>query len=130
MKKVILVVMFVFGLSGASFAQSIEGTWRTAVDDNGNSGLIEVTACGSRFCGVLIKSFDSSGAEMASDNVGKQIIWDMKDKGNGAYGNGKIWSPDRDKTYNSKLQVTGDTLTVKGCVLGICRDGGVWTRAN
>jgi len=130
MKKLALILAFALGFSGAAFAQSIEGTWRTAADDNGNTGLIEVTACGDRFCGVLIKSFDSSGNQMESPNVGKQIIWDMKAKGDGAYGNGKIWSPDRDKTYNSRLQISGDTLTVKGCVLGICRDGGVWTRVN
>jgi uncharacterized protein (DUF2147 family) len=26
--------------------------------------------------------------------------------------------------------LNGDTLAVRGCVLGICRDGGTWTRVN
>ena len=47
--------------------------------------------------------------------------------GGGSY-KGKVWSPDRDKTYNSRLELTGDTLKVSGCVLGICRDGGSWSR--
>jgi hypothetical protein len=41
---------------------------------------------------------------------------------------GQVWSPDRDKTYNSRLQLIGDTLAVSGCVFGICRDGGAWIR--
>lgn len=130
MKIIALAIVMAFGFAGASFAQSIEGIWRTAADDNGNSGYVEVTACGDKFCGVLIKSFDAAGKERASDNIGKQIIWDMVSRGNGAYARGKVWSPDRDKTYNSRIQISGDTLSVKGCVLGICRDGGTWTRVK
>ena len=46
----------------------------------------------------------------------------MKASGDGTYSGGKIWAPDRDKTYNSKMALSGDTLTVSGCVIGICRD--------
>jgi uncharacterized protein (DUF2147 family) len=28
------------------------------------------------------------------------------------------------------MQLNGNTLSVRGCVLGICRDGGTWTRVN
>jgi uncharacterized protein (DUF2147 family) len=54
----------------------------------------------------------------------------MVAEGAGAYSGGKIWSPDRDKTYNGKMQLTGNGLAVSGCVLGICRDGGTWTRVK
>ena len=56
--------------------------------------------------------------------------WDMVALGDGAYGKGKVWSPDRDKTYSSKLQLNGNSLSVQGCVFGICRDGGTWSRVN
>ena len=108
-------------------ADPIEGFWRTIGDDNGNSGLIEVAPCGTKICGVLITAYDSSGAEISSENVGNQIIWNTVNKGGGVY-RGKVWSPDRDKTYNSKLILTGDQLSVSGCVLGVCREGGVWSR--
>ncbi|MGR3292336.1 MAG: DUF2147 domain-containing protein [Paracoccaceae bacterium] len=91
---------------------------------------MQVTPCGEAFCGILIKSFDSSGAALESDNIGKRIIWGMQARGNGKYARGKIWSPDRDKTYNSKMTLSGDTISVSGCVFGICRDGGTWTRLN
>ncbi len=116
----------------AALADPVEGIWKTKPDDNGNFGHIQIGACGDRFCGTLVKSFDKSGKEMTSPNVGKRIVWDMQSEGGGAYGNGKVWSPDRDKTYNSKMQLNGDSLSVKGCVMGgmICRDGGAWSRVK
>ncbi len=130
MKKLILAAILAMSASAAFAADPIEGIWQTAKDDNGNYGHIEVKPCGNAFCGVLIRSFDSSGAPLESENIGKQIIWDMVAYGDGFYDDGKIWSPDRDKTYNSDLTITGDSLTVRGCVLGICRDGGTWTRVK
>lgn len=116
--------------AGAALADPVEGMWRTKADDNGNSGLIQITPCGDAFCGKLVKAFDSAGKEWASPNVGKKIVWDMKPEGDGAYGDGKVWSPDRDKTYDAKMQLNGNKLSVSGCVLMICRDGGTWTRVQ
>ena len=78
----------------------------------------------------LVKSFDSSGAETLSPSIGKKIIWDMEAQGDGYYSGGKIWSPDRDKTYKSKMTLSGSKLAVEGCVMMICRDGGTWSRVN
>jgi uncharacterized protein (DUF2147 family) len=130
MKKLILAAaMTLFG-SAAFAADPIVGIWQTTKDDNGNYGHIEVKPCGPAFCGTLIKSFDSSGASLETENIGKQIIWDMVAYADGLYDDGKIWSPDRDKTYNSDMTLTGNSVTVRGCVLGICRDGGTWTRVK
>lgn len=130
MKHLILSAAFLIGLAGFAAADPVYGTWKTEPDDNGNTGQIKVEACGSKICGTLVKSFDSSGAETQSPNIGKKIIWDMVAQGDGAYGGGKVWSPDRDKTYKSKMQLSGKSLAVQGCVLGICRDGGTWKRVN
>lgn len=130
MKRMIAGVICAAGLAGMAAADPVFGNWRTAPDDNGNTGLIQVQACGSKICGTLVGAYNGAGAEMASPNVGKRIIWDMEPKGDGAYGNGKVWSPDRDKTYNSKMQLNGDSLAISGCVLMVCRDGGTWSRAN
>jgi uncharacterized protein (DUF2147 family) len=118
-------------VAGTAFAQDpVEGVWQTKKDDNGNFGYVEVKPCGPAFCGTLIKSFDASGAPLDSPNIGRPIIWDMVAYGDGVYDDGKVYSPDRDKTYNSDMQLTGDKLAVRGCVLGICRDGGTWTRVK
>ena len=126
-KKFALAAAALVLMTGAALADPLEGMWRTVADDNGNSGLIEVAPCGDMLCGTLIKSFDAAGAEMASDNIGRQIIFDTVNDGDGNY-SGQVYSPDRDKTYNSRLVLAGDNLSVSGCFLGICRDGGSWTR--
>ncbi len=130
MKKIIMGVVLGFGLAGMAAADPVYGTWKTEADDNGGVGYIEIAACGGKICGTLVKSFDSSGAETQSPNLGRKIIWDMVADSGGNYDGGKVWSPDRDKTYKSKMTLSGNGLAVKGCVLGICRDGGTWTRVN
>ena len=117
-------------MAGAAMADPVLGTWQTGKDDNGNYGHIKVVKCGAAICGTLVKSFSSDGSVLPSENTGRQIIWDMQPDGGGAYSGGKVYSPDRDKTYNSKMSLKGNKLSVSGCVLGICRDGGTWTRVN
>lgn len=116
-------------MAGAALADPVHGTWQTQPDDNGNYGLVTIAACGSAICGTLGDSFDSSGASIDSPNRGRQIVWDMTAQGDGEYRGGKIWAPDRDKTYNSRMSLNGNALKVQGCVFGICR-GQTWTRAN
>lgn len=130
MRKILLGLVLGMGVAGAAMADPVFGNWRTEPDDNGDSGLIRIEACGDKICGTLVKAFDASGAEKESENIGKKIVWDMVNEGDGAYGGGKIWAPDRDKVYASKMQLQGDKLAVSGCVLGglICRNGGNWTR--
>lgn len=130
MKTTLLALALAMAGSAAFAGDAVEGMWKTKADDNGNSGIIKIAPCGAAFCGVLVKSYDKSGAEWASPNIGKKIIWDMASEGDGNYGGGQIWAPDRDKTYASKMTLSGDNLNVKGCVLFICRDGGTWKRVN
>lgn len=120
---------FLFSAGMAMAADPLEGMWRTAKDDNGNSGLIKVAPCGAALCGTLVKSYGPDGKEIASDHIGRQIISETVSKGGGKYA-GKVYSPDRGKTYNSKLVLSGTTLSVSGCVLGICRDGGTWKKVK
>lgn len=128
-KKLILAAVLSMG-AGAALADPVEGIWKTKPDDNGNFGYVQIKPCGAMFCGTLIKAFDSSGKEKASENVGKKIVWDMVAYPDGLYDDGQIWSPDRDKTYNSDMTLSGNKLSVRGCVFGICRDGGTWTRVK
>ena len=130
MKRFVLIAGLVMSAGAAQAADPVEGVWKTKPDDNGNFGYVKVVPCGPAFCGTLIKSFDSAGAPLDSENIGKAIIWDMVAYGDGVYDDGKVWSPDRDKTYSSDMKLSGDQLSVRGCVLGICRDGGTWTRVK
>ena len=117
-------------LAGAAWADPVEGVWQTRKDDNGNFGHVKIKACGPAFCGTLVKAFDGAGKQIESPNVGKAIVWDMVAYPDGLYDDGKIWSPDRNKTYDSDMTLSGNKLKVRGCVIGICRDGGTWSRVN
>ncbi|MBV1866243.1 MAG: DUF2147 domain-containing protein [Rhodobacteraceae bacterium] len=130
MKKLIIAAAVALITTPALAGDPVLGMWRSAPDDNGNTGHISVTSCGAKICGKLVKSFDKKGKETPSANIGRNIIWNMVSRGDGYYDSGKIWSPDRDKTYKSNMQLTGNKLKVKGCIAFICRDGGTWKRVN
>ena len=130
MKKFALAAALAVLGTAAFAADPVEGTWKTKPDDNGNFGHVQIKPCGNAFCGTLVKAFDGSGKQIESPNVGRKIVWDIVAYGDGLYDDGKVYSPDRDKTYNSEMKLNGNSLTVKGCVLGICRDGGTWTRVK
>lgn len=129
LKHLLQATVGLIAMAGAALADPREGLWRTAADDNGNSGLIDVVPCGDMLCGTLIQAFDAGGARMDSPTIGRLPIWDTVPQGGGAY-RGRVCSPDRDAEYNSKLVLTGDSLSVAGCRLGFCREGGVWSRSN
>ena len=129
MKSLTLSLAALVFSAGAAMADPLEGLWRTTQDDNGNFGDIQVAPCGANLCGTLVQSYDSGGAPFTSDNQGRQIIFDTVNNGGGNY-SGQVYSPDRDRTYNSRLTLSGSTLSVEGCVLGICRNGGTWQRVN
>ncbi len=115
--------------AGMASAEPVLGVWQTQPDDNGNFGHVEIAPCGAVICGVIRSAFDSSGAARESNNIGKQMLWDMEARGDGAYAGGKIWAPDRDKVYRSKMTLSGNRLKVSGCVGPICR-GQTWTRVR
>jgi uncharacterized protein (DUF2147 family) len=127
-KFLTITVLF---MASTALADPVDGLWKTAPQDDGSYGFIKVAPCGDKICGTLLKGVNAAG-EVATTggNIGKQIIWDMVANGDGSYGGGKIWAPDRDKTYDSEMILENAALRVRGCILGICRDGGLWTRVD
>ncbi len=123
----------VLSLSAAmAMADAASGTWKTEPGDTGGYLHVKIATCGAALCGTIAQAYQKSGAVSAGyEHVGKRMIWDMTAKGGGDYGGGKIWAPDKNKTYKSKMSLSGNTLTVKGCVAGgaICR-GQTWTRVK
>ena len=127
--RLTLATLAILFVAGAAAADPIEGRWQTAPDDNGNFGFVDVAACGAAFCGTLVAAFDGTGTQVETPNIGRQIIWDTVANGDGTY-EGRIYAPDRDREYNSRLVLSGDRLAVSGCILGICREGGTWIRVQ
>ena len=111
-------------------ADPLLGTWQTTKRDDGRYGHVAFSRCGAAICGVLVQSFDQAGKQIKTPIDGRKIVWDMKAGANKTYGGGKGWSPEANKTYTGKLSIKGNQLMVKGCVLAICRTGGVWSRVS
>ena len=128
MKKLALAAALAC-LGTIASADPIHGVWKTQPGDDGKYAHVTIADCGGAVCGTLGEAYDASGKSIPSDKVGKRMVWDMQAKGDGSYSGGKIWAPDRDKTYKSKMALKGNALKVSGCVGPICRSQ-TWTRVK
>ncbi|TDE41186.1 DUF2147 domain-containing protein [Antarcticimicrobium sediminis] len=129
MKHIWLGAVLGLGIAGAAMAADpLEGTWKTEVDD-GSYAHIDIAPCGAALCGVIAKSFNASGA-YRSENQGKTLVIDMVPQGDGHYA-GKVWRPSNDKIYIGKMDLSGNTVALRGCVAGglICSKQS-WSRVN
>lgn len=126
MKNILIAATFAM-IGGAVSADPVEGTWKTEVDD-GAYAHIAMSTCGPKICGKIAKAFDASGP-IKTENIGKQLVWDMVPAGDGSYASGKIWQPSTDKVFRSKMSLNGSTLFVSGCVGPFCKKQ-TWTRVN
>jgi uncharacterized protein (DUF2147 family) len=112
-------------LAGAAAAQSPVGLWKTEPGETGAYLHVTITPCGDALCGVISEAIGAT----RTDLVGKPIISGMKPDGTDRWSGGNIWAPDTDKTYRSKMALSGRSLEVEGCVAIICR-GQTWTRLD
>ncbi len=117
----------------AALAGSPTGIYQTEPGDTGGFLYVSVAPCGSNpdlTCGTIVAAYDKEGKrDDAYEHIGRAIVWDMVDDGDGTWSNGMIWAPDRNKTYSSNMELQGDVLIVEGCVSIICR-GQNWRRVQ
>ncbi|PSL20387.1 DUF2147 domain-containing protein [Shimia abyssi] len=129
MKQMMMAAAMVLA-GGAAMADPAEGVWKTAPGDSGGYLHVAISACGAALCGTIKEAIAADGANTGDyEHLGKKMLWDMKANGGGKYSGGKIWAPDTDKTYKSKMTLNGNTLSVRGFVgvsaFGRSQD---WTR--
>ncbi len=130
MKRLMTAIAGGVFAGGVALAEPVAGVWKTEPGDSGGYLHVEIAPCGNAVCGTIVAGIDAEGRTGPNyEHLGKRMIWDMQAQGGGYYSNGKIWAADKDKTYGSKMQLEGDSLTVRGCVAGglVCR-GQVWQR--
>lgn len=125
MKKLLITGAFLLGAS-AAVADPIEGLWQTQPDE-GAFAYVSIAPCGGAFCGTISRTFKDK-AEYQSPNIGRQIVIDMAAKGDGSY-EGKVWRPANNKVYMGKAKVSGDQMSLSGCVAGglLCKSQ-TWVR--
>ncbi|KQZ16361.1 glycerol-3-phosphate ABC transporter ATP-binding protein [Mesorhizobium sp. Root552] len=103
--KSCLAAIAILMAAGSAWADPIEGTWKRP-----NGTLISYAGSGTKFCGTV----------MTGEYKGKSI--GCMNGSNGDY-KGTVNKLDEGKTYNGKASVSGNTLSLSGCVLGglICK---------
>ena len=120
MIKLISVAFAGLFFAFSASADPVFGVWKTQPGNEGNYAHVDIQDCDGKICGEMLKAFDSSDKKIDSKNIGRNIIFDMSPKKGGKYGGGKIWAPDEDKNYKSKMKLISDNvLHVSGCV-AIC----------
>ncbi|MEM9436281.1 MAG: DUF2147 domain-containing protein [Pseudomonadota bacterium] len=126
MKKFIAAAAFAL-IGSAAVADDVLGTWKSEPGETGGFIHVTMVQCGTKICGTIAEVIGNDN----TDIVGRQIITDMSPNGGGTYSGGTIWAPDQDRNYRAKMQLSGNSLEVEGCVLGgaICR-GQTWARLN
>ena len=130
MKIFLSVTLAGLFLAYTASADPVFGVWKTQPGNEGNYAYVEIKECDGKICGEMLKAFDSSDKEIDSKNIGRNIILGMSPKKDGKYGGGKIWAPDEDKTYRSKMKLVNENdLKVSGCIAIICRKQD-WTRVK
>ena len=124
MKKILLAIALV--LPSLANAGALSGVYQTESGDTGGFLHVGMAPCAddaALTCGTILRAYTADGSQDSEyEHLGKPIVWAMEDRGNGRWGRGKIWAPDRDKTYDSKMALNGKILAVKGCVAFICRN--------
>jgi len=116
MKKLMLASVVAFA-PAAVFADDVFGTWKSAPNEDGGFLVMTIAACDDKICGTIA----DVGGDGDRSVIGRQMLWDMEARGGGSYRGGKIWAADTDKTYRSKMSLSGNTLSTSGCVGPICR---------
>ncbi len=125
MKRILATAAAMVMVAGAAMADPVVGTWKSQPGETGGYIHVKIAPCGSNICGTITKVVGNDNTSI----VGRKIINGMKANGGGKYSGGTIWAPDTDKTYKSKMALSGNKLKVSGCVAGgiICRSQS-WTR--
>jgi uncharacterized protein (DUF2147 family) len=115
-------------MAGPAAADPVEGIWQTQ-PDAGSYAHVRIGPCGDKFCGVITRTF-KDGGEYKSDNIGKMLVINAEPQGGGKYG-GKVWQPSTDRVYLGKLQLSGNSMQLAGCVAGglICKKQ-TWRRVQ
>ena len=131
MRNILFFIVLTFSIIPTmTLANDAHGVWSTEKNDEGGYVEITVANCESeatKTCGVISKAIGKSGENPNYKHLGRLMIKDMKDNGDGTFGGGTIWDPGSDKTYKSKMVLKEDKLDVDGCISIFCR-GQHWKR--
>ncbi len=115
-----------------------EGTWSMG------KVTVKVADCGGNLCATIVglkepiskidgkPKVDRENPDAAKRKrplIGLTVMNGMKPAGEGTW-EGKIYNPDDGKTYSATVRLSGDSMKVKGCVLGVLCKTNNFARVN
>jgi uncharacterized protein (DUF2147 family) len=106
-------------LAAPAAAEPVLGVWQTGPDRKDQFAHVVVERCAQAICGTIARAFDKDGREITTPNVGKRVFWNLRPVGARRY-EGRAYVPAHDRTYDGELVLSGDRLTVKGCLGPLC----------
>lgn len=98
-------------VTGAAYADPIEGNWKTRDGDTAS-----ISSCGSSFC-----------IKLTTGKYAGKTIGQMKANGANAY-SGSITKPSNGKTYSGSAKLSGSSLKLSGCVLKVLCESQTWKK--
>jgi uncharacterized protein (DUF2147 family) len=120
--KIALLIASTLTLGAAAVAQAadINGNWARG----DGKARVKIAKCGADICAT--NTWIKPGTP--SEKAGDVLVMKVEKVSDNRY-SGSAFDPQRDMSYNITLDVSGDKMTSKGCVLGglLCKGVG-WTR--
>ena len=120
----VVLAALILGTTSAIANDAALGLWKSEPGETGGYIHVQITNCGEKLCGEIVDVVENDNDTI----IGEDIILNMKIRGDGYYYGGTIWAPDQDKTYRSNMTLSGDSLTVRGCVAFVLCRSQKWTR--
>jgi uncharacterized protein (DUF2147 family) len=142
MLKQAIPLMFAMSIASGAMADDATGTWITWIMASGKV-TVNVSSCGDALCGRVValkKPLDKYGKPKVDHKnpnpalrsrpvIGLALLSDMKPSGENKWA-GYIYNPDDGRTYTAKVTLNGNTMKVKGCVIGFICQSKIFLRLN
>jgi uncharacterized protein (DUF2147 family) len=133
MNRILSLLSFVFLVTSPASpanAASLLGTWAVEPDSKGQVGHVQITPCGARLCGTVVRIFDRAGRPTTTSNLGRRVLRDVRQTGPNSYEDGKIYVPLLRAEFDVDIALSGTRLDLTACnALDICRSQ-TWRRVQ
>jgi uncharacterized protein (DUF2147 family) len=138
-RKLAIAGLFSVVLPGLAMAgEGANGVWKL----NSGKVTVRIAPCGASLCGAIVglaKPLDKKGRPKLDKKnpneslrkrpiIGLTVMANMKPAGENRW-RGTIYNADDGRTYSSYMDLSGDSMKVKGCVGPFCKSM-VFVRQN
>lgn len=125
----VLAALLALAPAPALAASPLEGTWTNPK----RSVTVRIAPCGQQLCGRVVSASPKAKRDAAQGGterlIGTTILKDLRPAGANRW-RGRVFLPKQNRHAGANLRLSGNRLTVQGCMLGIiCKDQ-TWSRVG